>query len=176
MNPLEGYLKLAKLAAIGALVVLTIAAIFLAPIWHRHEVRAALQAADAAGYARAQGEDKIALAAERQKRADLQAQTAATVKGVINAYHAKLRADQATLADARGQFDSLSLCDGSAGAAARPGAPVPAPGASAGGTHDSVSVGGRVVPSLAVVGEELSRCEVESDRGNALQSWVKAHE
>lgn len=138
--------------------------------WHYIAVSRAKSAGDAAGYARAQAEDRLALADRIKLDADLRAKDRATTEGLLHDLHIIQAAHRADLADAIGEFSVIRVLAyptaGSSGAAADPGR-------TAGGVDGASDDQRSGLPSLAVAGQELSNCELEGDRFAALQQWVR---
>lgn len=139
---------------------------------HQRLVHDVKVAADKAGFDRAVGEDNQALAVERAKHQKELAEARARTQEILHDLQIVSAALRANYDDVRSEFDSLRVC---APAAPRGSQPLPATGSAAGGVDGSVPGGGGGMPSLGVVGAELSSCEIEAARGNALQAWVREH-
>jgi hypothetical protein len=164
---IKAWLYLGAAAAILAMIAAAV-------IEHKELEAQAIKTADAAGYARAGAEDAKAMTAHRAQDAIDAATLKQKTDEVISAYEKTIADSAVGLADARGEFAQLRVCVSPAGGAGN-NSPVPSVPVTASGPHATTGEGS-VLPSLTVVGEELSRCDVQSDRLDSLQQWILTHQ
>ncbi len=131
--------------------------------YEMHEARAA-------GYAQRAAEDAEALATERTRLSEDEDRALEKSRAIIDELQNELADNQANLASARDRFAAIRVRPPQA---ASDRGTVPGTG-SGPASADGAAAERRDMPSLAVIGAELSRCDEDADRFDALQQWVAA--
>jgi hypothetical protein len=145
-----------------------------AVIGHQIAAHKATSRAFDSGYAKAAAENNAALSARIAQDAALIARDKTNTEQIIHDYEIVVAAHRANLDDALRELANVRvrLYAASSGGSG----PVSSIRSTPGSTNDPADDAGRDVPSLDILGAELSQCEIEGDRLAALQAWVRARE